>query len=105
MTNILQLIEDVIVDAEAGSDSALLRMDLSAAFDTIDRQVFLKKSKLYGVSDKAFIWFKSYMEDRWLFVELNGQKSKEKKVDIGCFQGNIAALLLFIIYIIELVVL
>ena len=77
----------------------------SLIFHTIDRQVFLKKLKLYRVSDKALVWFKSYMEDRWQFVELNGQKSKEKKIDVGCFQGSTAALLLFIIFINELVVL
>ena len=104
-TNILQLIEDILIDAEKGSDNALLMMDLSAAFDTIDRNLLLKKLKLYGVGEQALKWFKSYMEDRWQFVELNGQKSKKEQVKIGCFQGSTRAMLLFIIYINDLVVL
>ena len=104
-TNILQLIEDILMDAEKGSDSALLMMDLSAAFDTIDRILLLHKLKLYGVSEQALACFRSYMEDRWQFVELNGQKSKKEQVKIGCFQGSIGAMLLFIIYINDLVVL
>ena len=90
------------VDAEAGSDSALLTMDLSAAFDIIDRNLLLKKLNLYRVGEKALIaWSKVTwtMEDRWQFVELNEQKSKEKPVKISYFQGSMAAQLLFIIYI------
>ena len=60
---------------------------------------------MYGVGDAAIKWFESYMEDRWQYVEINGEKSGKIKIDIGCFQGCIAAPLLFIIYINDLVML
>ena len=63
--------EDILVDAEQGSDSALLMMDLSGAFDTINRGLLLKKLELYGVGKQALKWFANYMEDRWQYVEIN----------------------------------
>ena len=76
-SNIIQLMEDILVDAEQGSDSALLMMDLSGAFDTINRGLLLKKLALYGVGEQALRWFSNYMEDRWQYVEINGEKSKK----------------------------
>ena len=58
-TNILQLLEDTLKDAEEGADTGLLMTDCSAAFDTVPHGILLEKLKLYGVSEKALKWFKS----------------------------------------------
>lgn len=104
-TNILQLLEDTLKDAENGYDNGLLMCDCSAAFDTVPHDILMKKQRLYGLSESALEWFKSYIEGRCQYVEVGGKASKVKLVCLGCFQGSIGAPLLYILYMNDLVVL
>lgn len=71
-SNILQLLDDVLKDAEDGTDNALLMMDLSAAFDTVPHGILMEKLKLYGVGERLMKWFESYIRGRCQFVEVGG---------------------------------
>ena len=57
----------------------------------------MKKLRLYGVSEQALKWFKSYLQ----YVEVGSKMSHIEKVILGCFQGSIGAPLLYILYIHE----
>ena len=39
-------------------------IDLSKTFDTADHSIFLKKFKLYGITDRNHEWVKSYLPNR-----------------------------------------
>ena len=39
-------------------------LDLSAAFDIVDHPLFLEKLNLYGFSDDALNWVRSYLTGR-----------------------------------------
>ena len=39
-------------------------LDLSAAFDTLSKDIFCKKMKIYGFDKKSVNWFDSYLTDR-----------------------------------------
>ena len=46
---------------------ALVMLDLSAAFGTINRQLLFKRLKLlFKISDSVLFWIKSYLSDREL---------------------------------------
>ena len=104
-TNILQLLEDTLKDAEEGTDNGLPMTDCSAAFDTVPHDILLEKLRLYGVSPSALNWFKSYLEGRSQFVEVGSKMSHIEKVLLGCFQGSIGAPLLYILYMNDIVAL
>ena len=68
-TNILQLVDDILVDCMGNAEAALLMCDLSAAFTLVQHQVLLDKLALYGLSEAALAWFKSYLQGREQYVD------------------------------------
>ena len=50
----------------------LVLLDLSAAFDTVDRKIMSEVLELeFGVSENALQWIKSFLSDRKQFVCIN----------------------------------
>jgi len=77
----------------------LLLIDFSKAFDMVDHNILLHKLQHYGIRGIAHTWFKSYLEGRKQYVELNGKQSSTMNMEFGVPQGSILGPLLFIIYI------
>ena len=55
-------------------------MDLTAAFDTVDHEILKKKLEYYGMTGKIVEILKSYLDNRFKYVELEQARSKVKKV-------------------------
>ena len=67
----------------------LTLLDLSAAFDTVPHDRFLKRLESdYGITDVALQWFASYFEDRRQTVMVNGEVSTSKALSTGMPQGS-----------------
>ena len=74
-------------------------IELSKAFDTLDHSILLNKLNYYGIRGVASNLFRSYISNRYQYVDFNGSISSTKVVDTGEPQGSILGLLLFLIYI------
>ena len=62
----------------------LVLLDLSAAFDTKDHVILLKRlQKRYGVHGSAIAWFKSYITDRTQSVTINNKVSDKLPLNFG----------------------
>jgi hypothetical protein len=102
-TALLRVTNDLLCSADRGDVSMLLLLDLSAAFDTIDHNILLDRLKCEaGVTSVCLDWFKSYLEDRWQFVSVNGISSEDVGLQYGVPQGSVLGPILFCIYTAQL---
>jgi len=58
--------------------TALIMLDLSAAFDVIDHPILLKRLEFsFGIKEKALSWVKSYLIDRTQCVSVANKTSPD----------------------------
>ena len=74
---------DVICNALDNNRALFMAMlDLSAAFDTVDHSILLRRlSSLFGIRDAALDWFASYLSDRSMQVLVEGVTSESVTLD------------------------
>ena len=84
-TALLKLHNDIISSMDDGRVTALTLLDLSAAFDTMDHNILLRRlGNWFGVSGKALDWFKSYFTDRSQRIKLGNCLSSRS--DLSFFE-------------------
>ena len=87
---------------EAKENTAILLFDLSAAFDTLDHGLLIRKLKAYGLNGMATEWFQSYLQDRKQVVQIGNKKSDLIDIPTGSPQGAILSPLLFTIFVADI---
>ena len=98
-TALLKVCSDIISHLDMGDCALLAFLDLSDAFDTVDKRILLERLSLsFGIDDIALKWFQSYLTNRTEYVLFNGIKSSKRVVQFGVPQGSVLGLLLFVLY-------
>ena len=99
-TALLSLFDDFLNTADQNDASALVLLDLSAAFDTIDHQILLERlSHCFGLSGTAVNWFSSYLSNRTQSVHVGAYTSAVVHLLFGVAQGSVLGGPLFIMYV------
>jgi hypothetical protein len=81
----------------------LVILDLSAAFDTVDRHIMLERLKSsFGIQDQVLKWFSSFLSNRSQFISVNGGTSKRFELKNGVPQRSCLGQLLFVLYMSKL---
>ena len=78
---------------------AMLAIDLTKAFDTVNLKIMLLKLAELGFSEKSLQFFKSFLTNRKQFVQTRNFTSGKRTVRAGVPQGSKLAATLFLIYI------
>ena len=79
--------------------TAVVLLDQSAAFDTIDHDKLLDcLRKWFGVGGRCLDWFKSYLSDRTQCIKIGSVLSEARKLKFGVAQGSVLGPILFSLY-------
>ena len=95
-TALLRITNDLFEAVDAKKANVLVALDLSAAFDTIDHMVLLRRLEhTFGVGGTALSWLRSYLHQRPSFVKNGTAQSSTVVGDTGVSQGSSLGPLLF----------
>ena len=98
-TALLRIQNDLLLSINEQKVSALVLLDLSAAFDTIDHTILLNRlSSFYGISGSALDMLSSYLNNRTQSVSINGTTTPPSPTITGVPQGSVLGPLLFTLY-------
>ena len=102
-TALVRVQSDILEALDKREVAALILLDLSAAFDTIDHDLLLNRLSCYvGVHGDALRWFKSYLQDRTQVVGIGDSMSSSVSLRHGVPQGSVLGPMLFCIYMLPL---
>jgi hypothetical protein len=98
-TALLRIQNDILCAIDKQKVTALVLLDLSAAFDTIDHSILLHRlENWFGVSGVALELLSSYLIGRTQSVSINGHCSAAEPLATGVPQGSVLGPLLFTMY-------
>ena len=89
-TLLIKISNDILTALNHGKSTLLVTLDISAAFDTVNRQMLLQRYESdFGISDGALDWVASYLTDRQQKVRVGSAYSSLSYVDSGFPQGSV----------------
>ena len=94
---ILDIVNRIQSNLDAGLYSCGVFIDLKKAFDTVDHTILLCKLSHYGIRGIINDWFASYLTDRTRTTLVDASISSKGKILFGVPQGCVKGPLLFLI--------
>ena len=88
-TALVKIFNDLLTHLDHNRAVLLTLLDLSAAFDTVDHDILLKRLEItHGISGQALKWIKSYLTGRTTRVCVADAYSDLITLDVGLPQGS-----------------
>ena len=88
-TALLRVYNDIVTTIGRGNGAILVLLDLSAAFDTIDHNLFCILEKYVGIRGNALKLIKSYISNRTQRVQIDDVLSDIANTICGVPQGSV----------------
>ena len=87
---------------DKGFKEGAVFLDLVEAFDTLDHELLLKKCEVYGLRGKSSNFLRSFLFNRYHYVQLNDSSSGKKRIERGVPQGSVCGPILCLVFINDL---
>ena len=98
-TALVKVANDILLNMNSQRVTLLVLLDLSAAFDTVDHEILLRRlTTSFGIRGKALEWFSSYLSGRSQRILFDGVTSDNFDLRFGVPQGSCLGPLLFVVY-------
>jgi hypothetical protein len=98
-TAVVSVLNDIIRAIDNGEVAALVLLDLSAAFDTVDHAILLDVLQhRFAVDAVPLLWLTSYLTDRTQIYTVDGIQSAPIHLNCSVPQGSVLGPLEFISY-------
>ena len=95
-TSLVKLVDDLLWATVEQLVTAVVILDLSAAFDMVDHNLLLEVLEMkFGVTDNAKQWYHNYIKSRKFRVIIGKNKSEPRQLDYSVPQGSIQGVLIF----------
>ena len=101
-TLLLSILDNILNKLNNNSNLQLILLDLSAAFDTIDNSILIKRLENIGIVGIPLAWVKSYLSERTFSINIDNHYSSTFKMYYRVPQGSVLGLLIFSLYILPL---
>ena len=98
-TLLLNVTDNILKEMDEGNVTAVILLDMSAAFDTVVHDILVQRLKSFGICGIALQWLTSYLTDRTQSVKVSDVTSDPKPLTCGVPQGSVGGPLLFSLYL------
>ena len=96
---LLKVYLDLCLALGKGHIALLGLLDLSAAFDSVNHEILLKRlESSYGITGAPLNWMRFYITNREQSVNVCSAKSAKVRLNCGVLQGSVLGPLLFVLY-------
>jgi len=103
-TTVLRVLSDILNAVDRDDVAALILLDMSAAFDTVDHPILLQRlQSTFGIHDTVYQWFRSYLSGRRQCVRRGYIKLLITTLAYGVPQGSVLGPVLFVMYTVDLI--
>ena len=102
-TTLNNVVHDWSKAVEDGFFVIIVFLDLKRAFETVDRSKMIEKLREIGIDENEILWFINYLSKRKQKTKYGNSFSDEHEIPIGLPQGTALSVLLFILYINDIV--